>query len=140
MPSPAQHRHRLSRSGIWGEAVRYGVVAASGFLFAIATFALLLEIGVGPYIAITLTFVLNGLWNFAGFKYWAFAGSARQTGAQLVRFVVVAAGSLGINYGTFAILFELLRVPAVPAQVLAIGVAAPFGFLVNRMWTFAAES
>ncbi len=133
-----KHMQRLLASGIVGEAARYLVVAGSGFVFAIVIFAAQLAIGIGAYIAITVTFVLNGLWNFLGFKLWAFPGAERRTRAQLVRFCVVAGGSLAINYGVFALFYEVVGVPALPAQVLAIGVAAPFGFLMNKLWTFAA--
>jgi hypothetical protein len=93
---------------------------------------------VPPYPAIAVVFVLNGLYNFALARVWAFPASGQPWGQELVRFTCVAAVSLVINYGTFALLYSVLGLPAVLAQAIAIAVAAPFGFLANRAWSFQA--
>lgn len=126
--------HRVSM-----QAVRYLIVGGCGYLLAIASYALLLLVGVPPYVAVSVVFVLNGVFNFVGVRLWAFPPSGRQTRSEVVRFCVVAAGSLVINYGSFAVLYSGLGLPAVVAQGLAIAIAAPFGFLANRLWSFRAS-
>jgi putative flippase GtrA len=122
-----------------GQAGRYAVVGGSGYLLAIAFYALELAVGVPPYPAIVVVFVLNGLYNFALIRVWAFPASGLPTRTELLRFVCVAAGSLVINYGTFALLYSAIGVRALPAQAVAIAVAAPFGFLANRAWSFGGH-
>lgn len=121
-----------------GQLLRYLLVAGAGYLFALITYALALHIGIGPYTAVAITFVLNGLFNFVGFRIWAFLPSGRRPVGELARFCVVASGSLLVNYASFAIFYELVMLPALLAQAMAIAVAAPFGFVANRRWTFRA--
>jgi putative flippase GtrA len=121
-----------------GQMVRYVIAAGVGYVLAIAFYALSLEVGVPPYPAIVITFVLNGLFNFAVIRAWAFPSSGRPAHQDLTRFCIVAAGSLVINYGSFAVLYSLLGLPATLAQAMAIAIAAPFGFFANRLWSFRA--
>lgn len=122
----------------FAQMLRYGAVAGCGYVLAIAVYAGALAIGVPPYPAIIIAFVLNGLFNFAVIRIWAFPPSGRRPSSELRRFAVVAAGSLIINYGSFAILYSVLDVPATLAQAIAIAIAAPFGFIANRLWSFGA--
>lgn len=119
--------------------LRYLIVGGCGYVLAVATYALEIAVGVPAYPAVFVVFVLNGLFNFAMVRLWAFPSSGRRAHHDLVRFGVVAAGSLVINYSTFALLYTVLGLPATPAQGLAIAVAAPFGFLANRLWSFRRE-
>jgi putative flippase GtrA len=130
---------RTSKARIGGQAMRYVIVAGAGFVFAIVSYAIALELGIDPYLAIVLIFILNGLFNFVGTRLWAFPPSGGHPAGELARFCVVALGTLAINYGSFALLYEVLDLDALLAQVLAIMIAAPFGFLANRIWTFRAS-
>jgi len=123
---------------IHSQAFRYLVVGGCGYVLAIACYALLVAVGFPAYPAVIVVFVLNGLFNFAMVRLWAFPPSGRRAHHDLTRFCVVAAGSLVINYGSFAVLYSLLGLPATIAQGLAIAIAAPFGFLANRLWSFRA--
>lgn len=135
--------HHLSRPAddrAFGQMVRYVLAAGVGYLLSLAIYALALAIGVPPYPAIVISFVLNGLFNFYVVRAWAFPSSGRRAHEDLTRFCVVAAGSLVINYGSFAVLYSLLGLPALVAQALAIAIAAPFGFLANRLWSFRSTA
>jgi putative flippase GtrA len=123
----------------FAQLVRYGVVASLGYLFAVVVYALQLAIGVPAYPAVAVVFVLNGLFNFVGVRLWAFPPSGKQAHHDLGRFVVVAAGSLVINYTAFYLLFSVADLPALLAQAVAIAVAAPFGFVANRLWSFRSR-
>jgi putative flippase GtrA len=124
---------------ISGQLVRYGIVVGSGYLLAIALYAGELAIGVTPYPALGLAFVLNGLYNFALVRLWAFPPSGRRFHSDLGRFCVVATASLGVNYGSFAALYSGAGLAATTAQRLAIVIAAPVTFLANRLWSFRAR-
>ncbi|MGO8904813.1 MAG: GtrA family protein [Solirubrobacteraceae bacterium] len=121
------------------QLVRYGIVAGCGYLFAVAFYTGELAIGVAPYVALGVAFVLNGLFNFALIRLWAFPPSGRGVRSDLTRFCVVAAVSFAVNYASFAILYSAVGLAATTAQRLAILIAAPVTFLANRLWAFRAH-
>lgn len=120
----------------FNQLLRYVVVAGLGYCFAVGVYALELAIGVPEYPAVAVVFVLNGLFNFVGVRLWAFPPSGQKAHRDLGRFAVVAGGSLIINYTSFYLLFSVADLPALLAQALAIAIAAPFGFIANRLWSF----
>lgn len=122
------------------QLVRYVIVAGCGYVLAIAIYAAALAVGVPPYAGIVIAFVLNGLFNFAMVRLWAFPPTGRHPRSELARFAGVAAGSLVINYSSFALLYSVLGLPPTVAQALAIAIAAPFGFVANRLWSFRGGS
>lgn len=132
--------NRLLRSApdgrVASQLVRYGVVAGSGYLLAIALYTGELAIGVAPYPALGIAFVLNGLYNFTLMRIWAFPPSRRGVRSDLGRFCSVAAFSLVVNYLSFAALYSGADLAATTAQRLAILIAAPITFLANRLWSF----
>ncbi len=117
--------------------LRYAIVAGLGYLGALAVYAVLLAAGVPPYPAVVIVFVTNGITNFLGVRAWAFPASGRAPRSELARFAVVALLSLLVNYSCFALLYTVAGLPALLAQALAIVVAAPVGFLLNRLWSFS---
>jgi putative flippase GtrA len=126
--------------GARGQFMRYGIVAGLGYLLAITSYSGELAIGVGPYIAFGVAFVLNGVFNFAMLRIWAFPPSGRRVHDDLLRFCLVATVSFLVNYATFAALYSVANLAAPSAQRLGILVAAPLTFLANRAWSFRARS
>lgn len=110
-----------------------------GYLLAIAVYSGELAIGIGPYLALGIAFVLNGLFNFALIRIWAFPPSGRTARSDLTRFAMVAALSFALNYASFAALYSAIGLVATTAQRLAIIIAAPVTFLLNRAWSFRAR-
>jgi putative flippase GtrA len=121
-----------------GQLLRYGIVVACGYLVAIYVYAGELHVGIDPYPALVLAFVLNALFNFSLLRVWAFPPSGRSLASDLRRFGVVAAASFAVNYACFALLYSVVGLQATIAQRLAILVAAPVTFLANRLWSFRA--
>ncbi len=121
-----------------GQLVRYGLVVASGYLLAIAFYSGELAIDIHPYLAFGIAFVLNGMYNFAFIRLWAFPPSGRSVGSDLGRFCVAAGFSLVVNYASFAVLYSSINLAATTAQRLAVLIAAPVTFLINRLWSFRA--
>lgn len=120
------------------QLVRYVLVAGCGYLLAMMIYAAELVLGVPPYPSIIVAFVANGVFNFVAVRRWAFPTSGRKPASEFSRFCTVALCSLLINYGSFAVLYSILGLPPILAQALAIAIAAPFGFLANRLWSFRA--
>jgi dolichol-phosphate mannosyltransferase len=116
--------------------VRFGIVGALGYVLAMAVYAAQIALGVSAYAAVPAAFVLNGLFNFTLNKLWTFPPSGRALGAELVRFWVVGAGSLVVNYCALYVLHDVAGIAPVPAQAAAIVAATPVGFLGNKLWSF----
>jgi putative flippase GtrA len=119
--------------------IRYGMVAVCGYLLAILLYSGELELGITPYLALGIAFVLNGLFNFALIRTWAFPPSGRTATSDLVRFCVAAGVSLVVNYSSFAVLYSGIGLGAEASQRIAILIAAPVTFMVNRLWSFRAS-
>ena len=114
--------------GVIGQLVRYGIVAGAGYLLAIGFYAGELDVGIAPYPALGVAFVLNGLFNFVLIRAWAFPPSGRSAKSDLGRFAAVAVLSLVVNYSSFALLYSLAHLHATTAQQLGILIAAPVTF------------
>jgi putative flippase GtrA len=121
------------------QAIRYGLIAACGYLLAIAAYSGELALGIPPYLALGIAFVLNGMVNFVLIRAWAFPASGRRLHVDLSRFGVVAAGSFVVNYASFALLYSAIALGAETSQRLAILIAAPVTFIANRVWGFRAN-
>jgi putative flippase GtrA len=121
------------------QLVRYCVIAGGGYLLAVAAYSFELKAGVPPYLGLGIAFVLNGLFNFALIRMWAFPSSGRSVGSDLARFCGVAAVSFIVNYAVFATLYSAIGLAADTSQRLGILIAAPVTFLGNRAWSFRAH-
>lgn len=121
------------------QVIRYGLIAGCGYLLAIAFYSGELAVGIGPYPALGIAFVLNGLFNFAFIRIWAFPPSGRTVRSDLARFGIVAAISFVFNYASFAVLYSVIGIGASTSQRLAILIAAPVTFLLNRLWSFRSH-
>jgi putative flippase GtrA len=118
------------------QLVRYGIVAGCGYVLAIVFYAGELAVGIPPYAALGIAFVLNGIFNFSLIRIWAFPPSGRSVRSDLGRFCVVAAISFVVNYASFAVLYSAIGLAPGTAQRLAILIAAPVTFIFNRLWSF----
>ena len=118
------------------QGLRYVVIAGCGYLLAIGAYSGELSLGIAPYLGLGIAFVLNGLFNFALLRVWAFPSSGRSLGSDLARFCAVAAVSFAVNYATFAVLYSAIGLAADTSQRLGILIAAPVTFLGNRVWSF----
>jgi putative flippase GtrA len=132
---------RIARShGITGQLVRYGIVAASGYALAIVLYSLEIDIGIAPYLALGIAFVLNGAYNFTLVRIWAFPPSGRSLRSDFGRFCIAAGVSFVVNYAAFAVLYSSIGLDAKIAQRLAVLIAAPVTFLINKHWSFRASA
>lgn len=121
------------------QLVRYGIVVGCGYILAITFYSGELAVGIPAYLGLGVAFILNGLFNFALVRIWAFPPSGRSFRADLLRFCVVALSSFVVNYASFAVLYSAIGLAATTSQRLAIIIAAPVTFLANRLWSFRAR-
>jgi putative flippase GtrA len=126
----------VTREHAIGQVFRYGTVAGIGYLLAIALYSGELALGIAPYAALGIAFVLNGIFNFTLVRLWVFPPSGRQVHSEFGRFCLVAAVSFVVNYASFAVLYSAIDLRATTAQRLAILIAAPVTFFANRLWSF----
>lgn len=132
---------QIARShGITGQLVRYGIVAGSGYVLAIVFYSLEIDIGITPYLALGIAFVLNGIYNFSLVRLWAFPPSGRSLRSDLGRFCIAAGVSFLVNYASFAVLYSSIGLGAKTSQRLAVLIAAPVTFLINKHWSFRASA
>lgn len=120
---------------------RFLVVGASGVVVNLGLFTLLLQAGVGRYVASPLAIEASVVSNFLLNHYWTFR---RRRGAGRVRvkglkFNLVSLLSLGLSYATFVLLARAF--PGWPPQwhqFAGIVPATGVNYLLNLYWTFPA--
>ena len=119
--------------------LRFGLVGASGVivnsallwvLVREAQLALLLASVVATEAAILSNFMLNDRWTFRA------AAHERAFGQRLLRFNGVALGGMAITSGTLVLLTSYGRLPLLMANLLAVGAATAWNYLVNSRWTW----
>ena len=156
-PSPAEARGTLQRQadwtwtivrrihlGVqepanWAQLLRFGVVGVSGYVVNLGVFTFMTLILDAHHIpAAVLAFCVavsnNFLWN----RLWTFRESAAggHPGFQATRFFAVSFGALGVNLALLEVLVDVVGVPEVPSQAVAVALAMPVNFIGNKLWTF----
>ena len=121
----------------WVQLFKFGVVGASGYVVNLLVFAALVE-GLGVHhipgavgafvVAVTNNFLLN--------RHWTFDASRGHAGEQAWRFLAVSLIGLGINLIALTLLVDLIGMPELAGQALAVAIAMPANFLGNKIWTF----
>jgi dolichol-phosphate mannosyltransferase len=76
----------------------------------------------------------NFLWN----RHWTFGPGDGSASFQAARFFAVSIAALVINLIVLEALLAQSTMAPLMAQAIAVGVAMPFNFLGNKLWTFAA--
>lgn len=121
----------------WIELVKFAAVGASGYVVNLAVFAVLVEVlGVhhilGAIGAFCVAVSNNFLWN----RHWTFDAAGGHAGSQAWRFLTVSVVGLGINLVILALLVDVLELPEVASQAIAVAIVMPINFVGNRLWTF----
>lgn len=75
--------------------------------------------------------------NFLGNRNWTFAADGSRAAFQAPRFFLVSLAALGVDLAVLETLLRGEMVSEVAAQAIAIGVATPFNFVGNKLWTFS---
>jgi putative flippase GtrA len=127
------------RPANWAKLVKFGIVGGTGYVVNLLVFAFLTQsLDVYHLLAAVGAFLVAVTNNFAWNRYWTFRDSSGDTPivSQAVRFLTVSVGGLVVNLIVLALLVDLLDVAELPSQAIAVAVAMPVNFVLNKMWTF----
>jgi len=127
LPIPAMHRQfaRYVSVGLVATAVHYALLIG-----------LVESGGTAPLPATLAGYVAGGLVSYALNRRLTFAGSRPHREATW-RFTAVAASGFAWTSLLMALLVGRLGAPYLPAQAATTLVVLFWGFLANRLWTFA---
>lgn len=141
--APARRRRRtrvraaLRTRANWLQLIRFAAVGASGYVVNLAVFTLLVHgAGVEYPVAAFAAFVVALVNNFVCNRVWTFHAGDGHAGFQAARFFVVSLAAFGFNLLLLLALVEVIDLPEVPAQAVAIVAATPLNFLGNKLWSF----
>jgi dolichol-phosphate mannosyltransferase len=81
-------------------------------------------------VAILVNFILNHTWTFATLR------DEHGLLSKLVKFNVVSLGGLALTVATLFVLTQFAGLHYMFANILAIGFAATWNYVVNRRWTW----
>jgi putative flippase GtrA len=123
---------------LW-QAARFGAVGVLQNAVNVACFALAREAGAHYRAAALVAGLFGFLLSFWLNRHWTFSGRQGAIERHVVKYTLVYAGAVAVGVLLLTFFVEVGGVPPVPAQVLAILVAAPASFLVQRAWVFAGE-
>lgn len=128
----SRHGARVARFGIVGllgvgvnTVVLYLLVAHAGWNHLAAA-------AVSTEVAIIFNFLLNDTWTFRG------AGSRHSWPHRLLRYNAIALGGLCISLTVLAVLTDACGIHYLVANLLAIGAATVWNYVVNSRLTYRA--
>lgn len=118
--------------------IKFALVGVSGVLVNLAVYTPLTMFGVNYFAAAVISFIVAVSSNFVLNMVWAFRGygAKKSTHHKYVMFFVVSLLNLGVNLLVLYYLVEKLNLHHLFSQLVAIGVASVFNFLLNYFITF----
>jgi putative flippase GtrA len=140
--SPSEFADRIGaaarRPASWWQLLKFAIVGGTGYLVNLAVFAMLAgNLDVHHMVAAVGAFCVAVTNNFLWNRSWTFGPGDGSAGFQAARFFAVSLAALGLNLVVLELLLTQGGVGELPAQAIAVGVAMPFNFLGNKLWTFA---
>jgi dolichol-phosphate mannosyltransferase len=122
----------------WRQLLKFGLVGGSGYLINLAMFLLLADtLGLHHIPAAVGAFCVAVANNFLWNRHWTFGPGTAHPAFQAMRFFTVSVVALAINLVILEALVRETDLGSLTAQAIAVGVAMPFNFLGNKLWTFA---
>lgn len=119
--------------------IRFGLVGLSGIVVNTTILWLLIRFADLPLaLASALATEVAILSNFALNDRWTFQQNTRHHSLwhRLARFNSVALGGMAITAGILSLLVYRYHIALLPANLLAIGVATGWNYLINSRWTW----
>jgi putative flippase GtrA len=122
-----------------GPLLRFCAVGSAAALASLACLAVFKEVVGLPYLTAFLAsfFVVNGAAYLAS-RSFAFPGSRMPMAKGMLRFLVLAAGSLAVNSLLLVLLVDGLGLWYLLAAALLTVANAPVNFLLHRRYSFDA--
>ncbi len=130
-------RRAVRRKENWAQLTIFCLIGASGYVVNVALFAVYVDgLRFDPRIGALLAFLCAVGNNFVWNRRWTFPERGASAGRQGIKFAVVSMGAFLVSLAVLTTLVGLTNVPAVVSQMIAIAIAAPVGFVGNKVWTF----
>jgi len=134
-------RRALSTQENWHQLLKFGVVGGSGYVVNLIVFALVVEgLGAHHLIGAAAAFVVAVSNNFWWNRHWTFSQRDRDARHQASRYLIVNVISFVFQAATLELLVSGLGTSEVPAQAISVGVATPFNFVGNKIWSFGRSA
>ena len=116
---------------------RFVVVGASNTLLSLASYLLLLAVGVPYLLAAALGFAAGAANGYLLNRWWTFSAPRAST-RQVAAYLTVQLVGLLITVGVVDLLHG--QAPTLVGQAVAVPLATVAMFSLNRTWTFAIPS
>ncbi|HSQ78180.1 MAG TPA: glycosyltransferase family 2 protein [Nitrospirota bacterium] len=119
--------------------LKFSVVGAAGVVVNLASFTVLLNLGMNKFIASPVAIEISIIFNFFLNNFWTF--SDRDVNDKIhirgMKFNIISFVALGVSYSTFLIL-SVVDPGGVPQVHQAIGIipATLINYFLNSYWTF----
>lgn len=124
---------------LYPAAAKFIVVGLVNNAVTFGGFVFLSLLGMGAFVAMTITYAVGLAITFTGNRNWSFrhkGGVASST----VRFLSVYGVGYFLNLLVLWALIRLGGLSQIPAQLIAIIVLAVFTFVLMRLWVFKASA
>jgi putative flippase GtrA len=132
--------HGMRRPANWLQLVRFGLVGGVGFVVNLVVYTLCVHVaGIDYHIAAVAAWLVAVVNNFVLNRHWTFDARSGRARFQAVRFVAVSLVALGFSLLLLMLFVEVVGMPKVAAQALAVAGAMPLNFLGNKLWSFRAD-
>ena len=132
--------HGMRRPANWVQLVQFGIVGGIGFVVNIAVYALCVHgAGMDYHLAAAVAWLVAVLNNFVLNRHWTFNAGAGRAHHQAARFLIVSLIAFGFSQLLLTLFVEVVSLPKVPAQALAVALSMPLNFLGNKLWSFRSE-
>lgn len=107
----------------------------------LATFALAIEfLGAGYRVAALAAFLIAVSNNFVWNRLWTFRAVHAAAHSQALRFLTVSTLAFGFSLGILELFVSFAGVNEIAAQALAVVIAMPLNFVLNKLWTFSGAT
>jgi dolichol-phosphate mannosyltransferase len=119
--------------------IKFAVVGASGVIVNLASFTLLMEMGMNKFLASPVAIEMSIITNFLLNNFWTFSKRDMNDKIHIrgLKFNIVSFAALGVSYGTFLIL-SAVDPSGIPQVHQAVGIipATLINYFLNSYWTF----
>lgn len=132
--------HGMRRPANWVQLVQFGIVGAIGFVVNIGVYALCVHgAAIDYHVAAAVAWLVAVLNNFVLNRHWTFNAGDGRAHHQAARFLIVSLIAFGFSQLLLTLFVEVVSLPKVPAQALAVSLAMPLNFLGNKLWSFRSQ-
>jgi len=117
--------------------LKFSLVGFSGVIVDLSfTYFFIEKLNFGSYLSHILAFCFAGTNNYYLNKYWTFSSQQKIAKLQFATFFITSLLGLLISTICLFILTDYLNYNFYFSKVFAIGTAAIWNYLVNRLWVF----